>query len=110
MKRILARIIQVLVACIPAVLGLMALMNNLSGFQGTVKYVIQPLISMSATYGLHTQTWRALPAEWADIAYIAMTVGETLVGVLAIVGIIQMLRHFRSAVSFERSKEWIYFA
>ena len=110
MKIILNRLIQLGVAFIPACLGFTSIMNNTSGFNDTLKMVIKPLLTMDGTYGNPAQIWRALPAGWVETLYVFAIAGETLVGVLAIIGVLLMLRHIFSIDNFNRSKEWVYLA
>jgi predicted small integral membrane protein len=102
------RLLQVGVALIPVVIGFLALLNDATAFNLTVQQVIKPLISLQSD---KAQMWRALPVSWAPYLYILMFASEFLVGVLALIGVVMMLRHLTSDTSlFERAKCWIYIA
>jgi len=105
---IVLRLSQVMVACIPLVIGLLALLNNISGFSETVNTVIKPLISMpgNTSYG-----WRALPLGLAPYVFTAMFIAESLVGFFALAGVISMLRNInKDAATFNARKSFVYLA
>ena len=103
------RLDQIGVALIPAVIGILALLNDITSFTSTVQSVVQPLITMQNN-GSH-QMWCALPASWANTAYTLMFLGEFLVGVLAVIGIIAMIKNINKPLEqFENAKRWIYIA
>ncbi len=83
------RFMQIAVALIPVVIGFLALLNNITGFSDTETGVIVPLITMKD----HTsQLWRSVPSSFAGPVYIIMFIGEFLVGVIALVGVILMTK------------------
>jgi predicted small integral membrane protein len=105
----LLRLDQIGVALIPAIIGILALINDVTSFTDTVNSVVKPLITLQNN-GSH-QLWRALPASVADTAYVAMFVSEFIMGLLALVGIILMIKNIRGSVeAFEKAKNWIYLA
>jgi predicted small integral membrane protein len=107
--RFILRLDQIGVALIPAVIGILALLNDATGFTGTVASMVKPLITMAGNSS--NQEWRALPGSLASIAYIFMFLGEFLMGVLATIGIILMSKNInRSPEKFEQSKCWVYIA
>lgn len=104
----LYRLLQLGLALIPTAIGILAFLNDIGTFHSGVQNTIIPLISMQGDTGY---TWRALPASWAPIVYTLMFLCEFLVGILALIGVLSMLRHFFSAADlFERSKQWVYIA
>lgn len=106
--RFLLRLDQIGVACIPLVIGFLALLNDITSINSSVKSMVGPLITMQ---GQTVQTWRALPDSLATILYVFMFMGEFLVGVLALVGIVIMLKNiFKDATHFEKGKRWLYLA
>lgn len=107
-KIMLLRLMQVGVALIPFVIGVLALVNDLTSFKGTVSSVVLPLITMQ---GNTTEAWRALPGSWANLTYVGMFCAEFLTGILAGIGIIQMLKSLcKDAALFENAKIWVYIA
>ena len=107
--RFVLRLDQIGVALIPAVIGILALLNDVTAFTSTVDSVVKPLITMQGNAS--HQLWRALPASFSNIAYTLMFLGEFLVGVLAVIGIILMCKNINQSVEqFERAKRWIYLA
>ncbi len=106
--RFILRLDQILVACIPLVMGWLALLNDATSISSSVKSVVGPLVTMQ---GENAQTWRALPASFATPAYILMFLGEFLVGVLALIGIFIMLKNImKDHAHFEKGKRWLYLA
>ncbi len=101
---IVLRLIQIGVAFIPAVIGFLSLLNNITGFADTVNHVITPLITMK---GHSTQLWRSLPEAFSVPVYIAMFIIESFVGIFALIGIIGMLKNILQAENFELAKRWV---
>ena len=61
--------------------------------------------------GQTTQVWRALPDALVKPFYTLMFLGEFLVGVLAIIGVILMLKNIhKDHEHFEKAKRWVYLA
>jgi predicted small integral membrane protein len=107
--RFILRLDQIGVALIPAVIGILALLNDATGFTGTVSSIIKPLLTMAGNSS--NQEWRALPASMANVVYTLMFLGEFLVGVLATIGIILMLKNInQTPEKFEKAKCWVYAA
>ena len=102
------RLMQIGVALIPCVIGILALVNDISAYKETLTSTIIPLITMQ---GDTAEAWRALPAPLAPVLYIGMFTCEFLVGVLALIGIIKMIRAFgKEAATFEQAKNLVYVA
>ena len=106
--RCIYRLLQVGIALIPTVIGLLAFLNDVGTFREGVESVATPLLTMHGDTGY---MWRALPASWAPYFYTIMFLSEFLVGILALIGVLCMLRNlFKPAASFESSKDWVYIA
>ena len=93
---VVSRLFQLALSLIPAFTGIFAFLNNIVG-SGTplITEVIKPLLSMTVTNPEYAHSWRAIHSETlAKVAYFIMLSGETIVGVLAIVGIVKMLMGF----------------
>jgi predicted small integral membrane protein len=102
------RLTQIGVASIPLAIGVLALLNDITGFASGVKMVVEPLITMQ---GQTDQTWRALPGATATFVYICMFLAEFLVGLLTSIGIVIMLKNINNDYNFfEQGKRWIYLA
>ncbi len=102
------RLDQIGVALIPLVIGVLAFVNDITSFSSSVKSVVTPLVTMPGDVSQH---WRALPASVAPLAYTMMFLGEFLVGILALIGIIIMLKNINKDHNFfEAGKRWIYLA
>jgi predicted small integral membrane protein len=100
------RILQVLIAFIPAVLGVLDFVNDMTFFSTNMKNVMYPLTSTPGTVG---EGWRDLPASLAPAAYIVMLSAGLICGLLAIAGILAMIVNLNQpAYKFERGKHWIY--
>ena len=98
------RVLLIAIALIPACMGIFAFLNNLSGWEETVARMVEPMFSMEGTFGNPAQTWRAIDnPTFANLSYLSVFVIEGLFGLLAIVGIVIMLRRFgRPAAEFVR--------
>ena len=102
------RLDQIGVALIPVVIGFLALLNDMTSFSSTVKSTVMPLMTMQ---GQTEQLWRALPEGLVKPLYTLMFLGEFLVGVLAIIGVILMLKNIhKDHDHFEKAKRWVYLA
>lgn len=102
------RLTQIGVAFIPVAIGLIAGLNDATNFSGTVKSLVEPLITMQ---GVQAQHWRSLPEFLAPFIYTLLFTSETLVGVLALIGAVGMIKNFRApAAQFESEKLWVYIA
>jgi predicted small integral membrane protein len=106
--RAVFRALQILLALIPVLFGILALLNDASTFKEGVQTIAQPLITLQSD---KAQAWRGLPASWAPYVYAGMFIFEFIVGLLALIGVIGMLRNFtKAAIEFEKSKHWVYLA
>lgn len=106
--RLVYRLLQIGIALIPAVIGILALLNDAGTFKEGVQTVAQPLITMAGDKGY---MWRALPTSVAPYLYAIMFISEFMVGLLAFIGVLGMLRNlFQPAQKFEHSKHWVYIA
>jgi predicted small integral membrane protein len=82
-----------LTALFPTFFGLLALLNNTSGFSDTVQYAVGPTIAMTDTYGNPAQTWRAITSPIiAQIALIVITLFEASAGVVGAIAMYKMLK------------------
>ncbi len=107
--RFVYRILQIAMALIPASIGSLGFLNDLSNFQGGVKNLVVPLVTMAGD--TKNFTWRALPPSLAPYLYTLMFCAEFVTGILAVIGIVMMIKNFlKSSIAFERSKHWIYIA
>ncbi len=106
--RIIYRLLQIGLALIPTVIGILAFVNDIGTFHEGVINVVQPLLSMHGDTGY---MWRALSIKWAPYLYTIMFLSEFLVGILALIGVIAMLRNLcKPTENFECSKQWVYLA
>lgn len=106
--RSIYRLLQIGIALIPTVIGVLALLNDAGTFKAGVQTVAQPLISMAGDKGY---MWRALPPSFAPYLYSIMFISEFMVGVLALIGVLGMIRNFcKPTYNFEHSKHWVYIA
>ncbi|MGV3278731.1 DUF2165 family protein [Rickettsiales bacterium LUAb2] len=107
-NQIVTRLLQIGVALIPATIGILALVNDIYPFHKNVNDIAVPLITMQ---GITEYSWRALPASLAPLAFTIMFLSEFLVGVLAVLSIICMLRNIcKPYAEFEKSKTLVYWA
>ncbi len=101
--RFILRLDQIGVTLIPVLIGLFALLNDVTAFTSNVDSIVKPLITMQNN---SSNQWRALPVSLSAFVYTLMFLGEFLVGVLAFVGIILMSKNInQSAEQFERPKQ-----
>ncbi len=83
------------IALIPALMGVLAFLNNLSGWDETVERMVHPMLSMEGTFGNPGQTWRAVESTaFANLVYVVVFTLEGLFGLLAASGIVAMFRGF----------------
>ncbi len=102
------RLSQIGVSLILVVIGFLAALNDITSFSGMVHSVINPLITME---GVAEQHWRALPSVLGPFLYTLMFLAEFSMGVLALIGIIFMLKNIRQpSPVFENAKRWVYLA
>ncbi len=105
----MVRLSIVAMALFPTVWGLLSLLNNTSGFGGTVQYAVFPLFSMTDTYGNPAQTWRAIHSMLvAQIGLVLITAIETLAGITGLVAMVKLLRTLCAPYAeFEQAKGWL---
>jgi len=98
------RIVLSAIALIPACIGIFAFLNNLSGWEETVARMVHPMLSMEGTFGNPWQTWRAIDSSaFANAVYLLVFVVEGAFGILALVGMVRMLRSLSaSGAEFRR--------
>lgn len=102
------RLIQIGLSLIPTLIGVLALINDVTSFKASVQSMIQPMITMQ---GNVANAWRGLPPSFAPYLYTIMFMSEFIVGILAFIGVIGMVRNlFKPARDFEHSKHWVYIA
>ena len=90
------RTLAVLLTCIPMCMGVLAFTNNMADWTGTLSHVITPLLTLEALRDMPQFSWRALPAAWAPACYVFVTSIELVVGLVAFVAVVTMLRRFRA--------------
>ena len=89
------RPLLIAIALIPAFMGVLAFLNNLSGWDETVQRMVHPMLSMQGTFGNPGQTWRAVDSlGFANVVYVVVFTLEGLFGLLAIGGIVAMIRGY----------------
>jgi predicted small integral membrane protein len=88
------RVLAIVLAIIPAGMGFLAFLNNLSDWTHSVNEVVTPLVTMEALRDAPQFHWRALPAGVAPVCYGFVTTFELTVGIVAAAGIASMLRKF----------------
>ena len=98
------RLLQTGLALIPACLGLLAFINNVTHWHDTMQRVVWPLLSMTDNASGITQGWRALDITFlAHLAYGFVTSLELCMGLIAAYAVTGMARHCRSTfVEFRR--------
>ncbi|KEY60821.1 DUF2165 family protein [Serratia sp. DD3] len=96
-------------AMFPTLWGLLALLNNTSGFSGTVQYAVAPMLAMTDTYGNPAQTWRAIDSLLAaQIGLVLITATEALAGILGLLAMVKMVSAINAPYSaFERGKAYL---
>ena len=100
------RLSIIFMALFPTLWGIFSFLNNTSGFDGTVQYAVAPMLSMADTYGNPAQTWRAIQSPLAaQIGLIAITIFETLAGLLGLWAMFKMIKNIKGSVSdFQQAK------
>lgn len=96
----------ILMALFPTLWGIFSFLNNTSGFEGTVKYAVAPILSMADTYGNPAQTWRAITSPFmAQLGLVLITIFETLAGLLGLWSILNMIKCIKKPYSeFQQAK------
>ena len=83
----------IVMALFPTLWGILALLNNSSGFAKTAQYAVAPMLAMTDTYGNPAQTWRAIHSPFAgEIGLILITLFETLAGLFGLWSIVKMIK------------------
>jgi predicted small integral membrane protein len=102
----------IFLALIPMSIGILAMMNNISGFNDTMKNIIIPMLSMSHVNDNTARTLRAIhhPSLIYSAYFIVMLL-EFLVGVLSTIGVFKMLRHLSQLDKvFHKASIWVEYA
>ncbi|MDE0284524.1 MAG: DUF2165 family protein [Gammaproteobacteria bacterium] len=90
----LRRILQISLAFIPACMGILAFINNITDWNGTMDRVVLPLLSMLDNKAYSTQGWRAVNGQlFPGIIYGFVTTLELLMGLAAAYGAVGMIRY-----------------
>ena len=93
------RTLAVLLSCIPMCMGILAFVNNMADWNGTLAHVVVPLVTLESLRDVPNFSWRALPASWAPMSYLGVTTVELVVGFVALAAVITMLRRFRATTT-----------
>ncbi len=103
------RLSLIAMALFPTLWGLFSLLNNTSGFSGTVQFAVQPMLAMTDTYGNPAQTWRAIDSLIvAQIVLGLITMVEGLAGFMGLIALIKMIRALNAPyANFEQAKAWL---
>jgi predicted small integral membrane protein len=91
------RSLAILLACIPMGMGFLAFLNNISDWTHSVHEVITPLVTMEGLRDSSQFTWRSFQPQLAPLCYGFVTTIELTVGIVALVGVISMLRKFSAS-------------
>ncbi|MES2204866.1 MAG: DUF2165 family protein [Pseudomonadota bacterium] len=108
LQTLLARLFQIGLALIPAFEGILGLLNDLEGAKSTLASVIVPLLSMQTVQPEFVHSWRGIhnPAL-QEMAYYFLASLEGVIGLLAIISIVGMIKNFRQDdVHFLHSQAW----
>lgn len=107
-EKMMHRVVCIVMALFPALWGIFSFMNNITDFHDTAVHAVGPLLSMTDTYVVPGQMWRALNASW--VAYAGMgtiTTMETLAGIFGFLGLTIMIRYVTGSYEgFTRGKAW----
>lgn len=105
----LARLFQLALALIPAFEGILGLLNDLEGASATLTSVIVPLLSMQTVQPEFIHSWRAVHnTGLQEFAYYFLASLEGVVGLLATIGIIGMIKNFsKDDVYFMHAQAWV---
>jgi len=105
----LQRISQIAVSLIPALLGILGFANNISEYRLTLDQVVTPMLTMHPVRDTISQSWRSIVnPSFISCINIFMIAVELMVGILALIGIIKMLRHLNHTnEKFFHSKTWV---
>lgn len=91
------RLTKVVIALMPAFLGLFALLNNLSDYKGTLDHVLVPIMCMKDTFGNPAQTWRSLcSVPLMHTVFIAVIMIETIICAVGFWGVYRMASTVRA--------------
>lgn len=105
---IIARLFQLGLALIPALEGVLAFVNDVQGAKDTLTTVIIPLLSMQGVQPEFMHSWRAVSSpQLQTLAYYILFSIEGLIGLLAIIGLVKMIRHFfADNIVFLHGQSW----
>ena len=105
----LYRLIQILVATLPFLTGLFAVLNNVDNFEDTFKHVITPLLSMQGVGDTQAVAMRSITnAEVILMAFVGIGTMEALVSLFSFIGIFMMLKNInRDKERFQCSKSLV---
>ncbi|WP_392559653.1 DUF2165 family protein [Orbus mooreae] len=104
----ISRFVCLVMTLFPALWGVFSLLNNISGFSGTVQYAVTPLLTMQNTSNDPAFMWRAINIDWVPtVGLIAITTIEGLGGIFGCIGLIMMVKNFnKSYTLFSKAKAW----
>jgi predicted small integral membrane protein len=94
LSRTIDRTLTVLLTCVPMCMGVLAFVNNISDWNGTLSHVVTPLLTLDALRDVPQFRWRALPGAAAPFVYLGVTSVELIVGLSAGFAVTAMLRRF----------------
>jgi predicted small integral membrane protein len=95
---LLIRVTKFLIALMPAFLGLFAVLNNTSDYEGTFENVLSPIMCMKDTFHNPAQTWRSLCYVPLMHTVFILVIGlEAAIGLLGLIGAYQMARVIKAS-------------
>ena len=102
------RLFSILFALIPLFIGLLALLNNWSGYDSTLNYVVKPLLTMDGVSNASARAFRSIHhPSLIELAFIFLACGEFIVSIFAAIGISKMLKAFlKTDTEFDQAKQW----
>ena len=108
LQTVIARLFQLGLALIPALEGLLGLLNDIQGASASLQSVIVPLLSMQGVQPAFIHSWRAIHSpELQVFAYYLLAGAEGMIGILATVSILKMIKHFRDeGLYFVQAQAW----
>ncbi len=93
------RILIILLTCIPMCMGVLAFVNNIADWSGTLSHVVTPLVTLDSLRDVPQFHWRALPRSLAPVVYFGVTSLELIVGLVAGFAVVSMLRRLRDSTA-----------